>query len=150
MKSDVRATINNKVERERDEARAQVAELTKERDALDANRHRLIEIINSNLDERDEARAQVTVLTAENAVLREALRFARSAIKCGEAWSEMCDTIIDKALSTPNPKARRMVEELERHRAFVKQQSDAFDDFRNNEIALYNAALTEGEKEQQS
>ncbi len=47
------------------ELTAQVTELTRERDALDANRHRLIEIININLDERDEARAQVTLLQAQ-------------------------------------------------------------------------------------
>lgn len=199
MKSDVRATINNKVERERDEARAQVTELTRERDSLDANRHRLIEIINSNLDERDklisavtaltnqlaavnkawddcetqlmnernqvrllqahpseryweerwrDADTQVTALTAENAVMREAALEAVGELTSREKEvGYKSDTVDDlaRALSTPNPKARRMVEELERHRAFFAQQSDAFDDFHNTEVALHNAALTADE-----
>lgn len=136
-----------------DEARAQVTELTKDRDALDANRNRLIAIINSNLNERDEARAQVTALTAENAVMREAIgQFLYHEKTCSGyepslgLYDRAHDRLIELAESTPNPAAMSMVEELERHRAFVKQQSDALDDFHNNEVALYNAALTEGEK----
>jgi predicted transcriptional regulator len=67
-------TAGMKVAQSAEAAEARVAELTRERDALDANRNRLIAVINSNLNERDEARAQVTALTAENAVLREAIK----------------------------------------------------------------------------
>jgi uncharacterized phage infection (PIP) family protein YhgE len=93
---------------------------------LDANRHRLIEIINSNLDERDEARAQVTVLqarlklsqenvaseadavaalTAENAVLRGVLRDAQQKLRLyrdalgGEYLGGVEYTVLEKRIT---------------------------------------------------
>jgi chromosome segregation ATPase len=84
-------------------AEARIAELTRERDALDANRNRLIAVINSNLNERDEDRAQVTELTKERDALLASLpsldnTSARGYVVAEEALDQVTALTIENAV----------------------------------------------------